>query len=130
MNPKVVYTTEQREEVLELYNLGVRYEEITEKTGVGRGTITNWAKKAGLPLRHPKKCKEYKVKKCSYCGEPLDGKFKFCPYCGKDVRSEEDILIEELSTLCGAISLLPEGERDTARNTINEVKAYIRSVKK
>ena len=53
-----------------------------------------------------------------------------CPFCGKDVRSKEDILIEKLNDVLGAITLLPAGERDKSRDTINEAIAYIRGKNK
>lgn len=120
---KTFYTQEQINRVCELYESGTRVSEIASIVGVEQSSVTKIAKRCGLSLRLPRNVQ--KVVKCSYCGEKLTKGFRFCPYCGKDVRSQEDILIESLKDLIGVISLLPENCRDTARDTINSAIAFI-----
>ena len=120
------YTTEERNNVLEMYKQGIPVIEIHKQVGLATSTITAWVRSSGMNLRHPKKAVDIKKTRCS-CGELIEPKFRFCPFCGKDVRSKEDILIEKLSDTLGAITLLPVGERDKTRDTINEAIAYIRS---
>lgn len=124
---KTVYTQEQVDKVCELYESGTKVSEIASIVGVEQSSVTKIAKRCGLSLRLPRKVQ--KLVKCSYCGEKLTKGFRFCPYCGKDVRTQEDILIEKLKDLLGVISLLPENCRDTARDTINSAISYIKNNK-
>ena len=129
MSVKPNYTAEQKKYVLELYEQGVPVIDIHKSVGIATSTITAWVKSSGVALRHPKKSNDTKRTRCS-CGELIEPKFRFCPFCGKDVRSKEDILIEKLNDVLGAITLLPTGERDKSRDTINEAVADIRGKNK
>lgn len=115
-------TKEERERCCELYMQGVPVQEIADEFGIAKTTVSNIALTSGLTLRHPKSSSP---RKCHNCGEPVKKGFRFCPYCGKDIRSEKEILTEDLKSILGSITLLPDGERDRARNTINKAISYI-----
>lgn len=126
---KRFYTKKQKEKTIELYAAGVPVAEIAGQTGVSKSSVSRIAVSAGLKLRTPKK-KKGQTKKCAFCGATVDSNFRFCPYCGRDVRSEDEIIIEQLHSLYDLLSLLPEGSRDEAQNVINKAVAYIGGAKK
>lgn len=121
---KQKYTEEQVKQVCELYELGTKVSEISEIVGVETSSVTKIAKRNGLELRLSR-TKKSKIKKCHNCGENLLEGFRFCPFCGKDVRTDKEICVENLKSLYGAITLLPEGQRNYARDVINSVIAFI-----
>lgn len=78
----------------------------------------------GGELRRPKTAR--KVVKRPRCKQKIEVKgARFCPFCGADVRSDKDKLIERLKELHGLIPLLPAGERDKMRDTVNATICFL-----
>lgn len=87
-------------------------------------------KRAGLEQRRPRRkrekpeepTKKTNVEKiCPKCRKPVEAHgARFCPWCGSDVRSERQIVAEELERVLGVVCDMnvPADSKDRACNTL------------
>lgn len=52
---------------------------------------------------------------------------KFCWKCGREIKTTEELLIDELQSLCGHAKHLPAESRDQFIRTINSAVSYIKN---
>lgn len=117
--PERKYTDEQKNKIIEMYMQGIPTADISNKMGIPRPSISAIVRKEGVPLRRPKGNK--RILKCHNCKQVISiSGAKFCPFCGTDIRSEKDLTVEALQNLLYVILALPQGDRDTARDTITK----------
>lgn len=123
---RCLYSEEQKNKAIELYKQGVPVKDIAEQTGMENTAISKYAHAAGCePRRQSSKRKKYKH--CPNCRRTIElGGAKYCPYCATDLRSEKELLTEKTQRLFGMLQPLPSGDKDEARDIINEVIKYIK----
>lgn len=125
------YSDELRQAVIEDYKNGEKVTEIGEKYGIGHSQVSRIAREGGLTLRKPKHSKDPQKKTCPRCHKAVDVKgARFCPYCGSDIRSENEILAEQLDNLKGLFIHIPEAQRDNFMQTINKAIDKLKEAKK
>ena len=103
-------------------------EEICEKYGISRSTLSNYVKAFGFELRQRHLMYPHKPEKnhtqtvlCTRCKKSVSVPgARFCPFCGEDIRSESMKVQDRLSSLVELTSLIPENARDTFVKTIRD----------
>lgn len=117
-----ILTPEERREIIDLYlNTDLTTMEIGQKFNISNRTVSYTVCAAGETLRRPKKPQETKNKPCPKCRRKVVVKgARFCPYCGSDIRSENEILAEQLCKLTELCFCIPETSRDKFITTINQ----------
>lgn len=125
------YGNELRQAVIEDYkNSALTIREIGKKHGIPHSTVSNIAKQEGMALRRPKDKKDQN-KTCPRCHKAVDVKgARFCPYCGSDIRSENEILAEQLDNLKELYIYIPEAKRDNFIQTINKTIETLKEARK
>jgi rRNA maturation endonuclease Nob1 len=117
-------TNEVKQEIAALYaNKTNKVHDIAKAYNIAPATVGRIALEMGGELRRPKQAgKRGKHRKtCPKCRGTIEVKgAKFCPFCGTDIRSEKDLTVEALQKLLYVILALPQGDRDTARDTITK----------
>jgi len=103
---------------------------IADEFECATSTITNIMKRNGIATRRPRKKTAKLV--CNHCRREIDLKdISFCPYCGKDIRTEGQLLIEDLKNSLGIIatSQMPSNSKDKIRDSILEAIKWIKNNK-
>lgn len=121
-------TQETKKEIAELYaDKNNKVVEIAEKFKISNTQVKAIAVEMGVdPRQKTHVFKNATVKKCPKCNSRIEIKgAKYCPFCAADIRSEKDILIEQINKLNSTLLLLPAGERDNARDIIMRIRAYL-----
>lgn len=115
-------TPEERRELIDLYlHTNLTTEEIAARYNISNRTVSYTVKAAGEPLRRPKKPQATKNRACPKCRRKVELKgARFCPYCGNDIRSENEILAEQLCKLTELCFCIPETSRDKFIATLNQ----------
>ena len=119
--------------IVELILQELSTKEVAEKIGVSRQTVVNVCHHYGIDLpkrskKSPeKKTKHQATKKCPVCKARNNPSIaKFCCMCGADIRSEADILIENLNkSMDICCSLLPVNSTELVRDAILGAIKYI-----
>jgi hypothetical protein len=116
--------------IARMYRDGASYKEIRKEFGCADITIKKVAERYALP---PRRCgwsvdtaaeptKKTNVEKiCPKCRKPVEAHgARFCPWCGSDVRSERQIVAEELERVLGVVCDMnvPADSKDRACNTL------------
>lgn len=126
----ILLKKETREEIARMYEAGASYIEIQKTVGCSPGAIIKVVEDFNLPPRRPgRKCekaeestKKTNVEKiCPKCRKPVKVHgARFCPWCGSDVRSERQIVAEELERVLGVVCDMnvPADSKDRACNTL------------
>lgn len=121
MGKKRKVTSEDIAQVVELYTAGRTYDEISQIVGVGCGNIPNILRYGGIEINRRTTKKTNADVRCPKCRKAVsvDGA-RFCPFCGADIRSERQIVAEELEKVLGVICDMnvPAEEKDRACNTL------------
>ena len=107
--------------VAELYAAGRTYDEIAQADGVNRGNIPNILRYAGIEFNRRTTKKTNADVRCPKCRKAVDvDGARFCPFCGADIRSERQIVAEELEKVLGVVCDMnvPAEEKDRACNTL------------
>lgn len=102
-------------------------ESIADEFKCTTGTITKIMKRNGIATRRPRKKTTKLV--CNHCRREIDLKdISFCPYCGNDIRTEEQLLIEDLKNSLGIIatSQMNSSSKDKIRDSLLEAIKWIK----
>lgn len=122
-------TPEERAEIVNLYNSGMKRNEIAEALGKCTQTISNILEAEGvIEVNHYTKSKSRTTKdlicpKCRAKGH-IKGS-RYCYKCDTDIRSESVIIAEKLQSLLPNVQLLPENIRSEASDTIQQAVKYL-----
>ena len=121
---------ERKQKICEMYKSGATLKEIQEATGCHASMVEKVVKGAGLEQRRPRRkrekpeepTKKTNVEKiCPKCRKPVEAHgARFCPWCGSGVRSERQIVAEELERVLGVVCDMnvPADSKDRACNTL------------
>lgn len=112
---------ERKQKICEMYKSGATLKEIREATGCHASMVEKIVKGAGLEPRrtYTKKTKVEHV--CPKCRKHISvAGARFFPWCGADVRSERQIVAEELERVLGIVcdTNVPADSKDRACNTL------------
>lgn len=123
-------TREEISYIVEAYKSGMKVKEIAEDIGKAQQTIRNVLDKEGvLAIARQKVVDKVSNVKCPHCR--ATGHFKgakFCYRCGADIRTESDILREQLGKLVADFQYLPDSVRDNAYTVVQNTIDYLRKV--
>lgn len=103
-------------------------EEICEKYGISRSTLSNYVKAFGFEPRQRHLMYPHKPEKnhtqtvlCTRCKKSVSVPgARFCPFCGAYVRTESMKIQDSLSSILSITNLIPESYRDTFVKTIRD----------
>lgn len=121
---------EIREEIARMYEAGSAYTEIRETIGCSPNAIIKVVEDFKLKPRRPRRkhekqeepTKKTNVEKiCPKCRKPVEAHgARFCPWCGSGVRSERQIVAEELERVLGVVCDMnvPVDSKDRACNAL------------
>ena len=115
--------------IIRMYQSGASYDQIRGAFECSDSTIARIAKKCGLSrcgnrqiVNVSEPTKKTNVEKiCPKCRKPVEAHgARFCPWCGSDVRSERQIVAEELERVLGVVCDMnvPADSKDRACNTL------------
>lgn len=133
--PRRVFTEEEKKRIVSDYLTShIPVKEVRERNGISGKQLNEILVEAGVEFRlpsahHAKKrtTAAPKIKTCPKCRRRINLKdARFCPYCATDIRSEADILIEEVQTLYSYTRFLPADIADRAGETIIKVMDYLK----
>ena len=117
-----VYTKETKAKIAQMIAEGKKRTEISAELGVPMGSLGRMVAEIKNASKSPKK-------KCPKCGVESELHFNFCWKCGADLRSEGELLIEEVKRLRGYIAHLPAEMATSADIITKRVIAYLREHK-
>lgn len=126
-------TQEQKREIYELYiDPSNKLRDIAQLYGLKQTSkVSQIAVEMGATPRRPntfgKRLEKPTTRKCSNCKSKIAiQNAKYCPFCGADIRTDGDILIDEMMALLSKLMIIPSSERDNFQlvllNTIEYVK--------
>lgn len=99
-------------------------EEICEKYGISKSTLSNYVRAFGFAPRQnriayvPYGNREALCDRCKRTVSVHGA--RFCPYCGSDIRTESMKVQDSLSSILSITNLIPESYRDTYVKTIRD----------
>ncbi|MBR5874840.1 MAG: hypothetical protein IKY90_08940 [Oscillospiraceae bacterium] len=91
-------TPEMEKEIVETYRNNVKIKEMEEMFGISNQTIYGVLRRQGVGINNPKLSsgkKRTKKRRCE-CGAVMPGEAKFCHMCGKSLKTDEEIIIDNL----------------------------------
>lgn len=109
---------------------GEKPQAIAKALEMPSSSVYNILERYGLHERKPGKKKtkkpvaKVKCPKCGATGHPTGA--RFCFKCGADIRTEGDILIEQMTDMYDVINMLPAVQADKLIALINTTTDYIR----
>ncbi len=123
-------TFEEKEQILrEYYDKEYKAHNIFKAHNISQQTMQKCILDLGGELRRPKSQgnrNKRNTKKCAKCGKSIEIKgAKFCPFCANDLRTEKELLVEDLENLTKLFNSIPETQRDFFVNTIIKAKEFI-----
>ena len=122
MNKK--YTDEIINSIAADFAIGFTRKELSEKYSIPKGSI------AGIVTKVNKKAKaeaEAKFRRCPHCGTTLENPaMKFCWNCGADVRSEEQLLLNDVKALLNILSAFPSSQAEDGIRIALKLEKYLK----
>ena len=122
MNKK--YTDEIINSIAADFARGFTIKELSEKYSIPKGSI------ASIVTKVNKKAKaeaEAKIRRCPHCGTALESPaMKFCWNCGQDVRSEEQLLLNDVKTLLNILSAFPSCQAEDGIRIALKLEEYLK----
>lgn len=122
MNKK--YTDEIINSIAADFAIGFTIKELSEKYSIPKGSI------ASIVTKVNKKAKaeaEAKIRRCPHCGTALENPaMKFCWNCGQDVRSEEQLLLNDVKALLNILSTFPSSQAENGIQIALKLEEYLK----
>lgn len=122
MNKK--YTDEIINSIAADFAIGFTIKELSEKYSIPKGSI------ASIVTKVNKKAKaeaEAKIRRCPHCGTALENPaMKFCWNCGQDVRSEEQLLLNDVKALLNILSAFPSCQAEDGIRIALKLEEYLK----
>lgn len=118
------YSEEIINSIIKDNRMGFGRNELSRKYGIPIGTvstiITNANKKAKAEA-------EAKIRRCPHCGTALENPaMKFCWNCGQDVRSEEQLLLNDVKALLNILSAFPSCQAEDGIRIALKLEEYLK----
>ena len=127
------YTDEQRAQVVQMYLEGKSVSEIASEAGIPSGSMSGILRAAGVKqgryTPRNERIVQKEVKKCHLCHSQNEEYFNFCWNCGADLRSEEDLLLDEVRALRSFIVHLPGDMASKADCITQNLISYLKGRK-
>lgn len=132
MAGKSKYSEEFKQAVIDRYVAGEEASELGKEFGIHNQTIFNWIADAGVELHSNRKSnKKSKQRVCHKCGNTEhNGKAMYCCMCGARLKSDADLLIDEIEYIADMTQFFPASTRDKVIATVNKTIAYIKKAEK
>ena len=96
-------TPEMEVEIAKVYRDNMKIKEMEELFGISNQTIYGVLRRQGVEINNPKLSsgkKRTKKRHCD-CGATMPGEAKFCYMCGKSLKTDEEIIIDNLLSARG-----------------------------
>lgn len=121
MARRKLFTQEQINAILKMYEEGSKISEIANLFGTSNSHISYIANSNGLRRQTAHSFEKTKsTKRCLKCHKDIDIKgARFCPFCATDIRSSRDIAVEKLYAVRKMVMLLPENCRNEFEEATN-----------
>ena len=114
------YSKEIKNAIAKDYIGGFTKKELSEKYDVDVSTVANIITKVN------KKIKE-KIRYCPHCGTALENPaMKYCWNCGQDVRSEEQLLLNDVKALLNILSTFPSSQAEDGIQIALKLEEYLK----
>lgn len=118
------YSEEIINSIIKDNRMGFGRNELSKKYGIPIGTVSTIITKAN------KKAKveaEAKIRRCPHCGTALENPaMKFCWNCGQDVRSEEQLLLNDVKALLNILSAFPSCQAEDGIRIALKLEEYLK----
>lgn len=130
------FTEEIKMELVERYAEGERMKDLCAEYKVDLSAAYKWLKAYGVDCQNPHKThkgngRRSSKRTCPKCGNADNNvKAQYCYICGAKLKTEAELLIDELSWMRGLTQYLPQAMRDRALLTINKSINYIKETEK
>lgn len=130
------FTEEIKMELVERYADGERMKDLCAEYKVDITTAYKWLKAYGVECQMPHKQHKVNGKRstkrtCPKCGNADNNtKAQFCYLCGAKLKTETEMLIDELSHIRGLTQYLPQAMRDRVLIAVNKTINYIKETEK
>lgn len=123
---KYNFTQEQKQDMVRMYECGIRNKDIMESYGIkSEQTLYDILHEMNVELRSrqisadktddsskPKSKSKSKRRTCE-CGHINPPESRFCNQCDKELKTEEEKIIDNLRSARNWISFLPESKRES-----------------
>lgn len=123
---KYNFTQEQKQDMVRMYECGIKNKDIMESYGIkSEQTLYDILHEMNVELRgrrisanktddssKPKSKSKSKRITCE-CGHVNPPESRFCNQCGKELKTEEEKIIDNLRSARNWISFLPESKRES-----------------
>ncbi len=133
MRNKREFTAEEKALIMQDYNnLEIKAVDVRKKWRLDPRQLAAIIQETGNEFRQPNKHKPRKpakrnVKVCPHCHRKIDiAGAKYCPFCATDIRSEVELLREEIEKLYGMFKYLPVNQADIAQEIVSKTLDYLR----
>lgn len=123
-------SNEEKQELIDRYKNGENIKDLCAEYDIDLSTGYMWLRKAGVSTKR-KMGKRVAKKVCRKCGHAESNpKACFCSMCGSKMKTEADLLIDDLHYIAELTQFLPQSTRDKTIATVNKTVAYIRAAEK
>ena len=104
--------------------IGFTRKELSLKYGIPIGTVSTIITKAN---KKAKAEAEAKIRRCPHCGTALENPaMKYCWNCGQDVRSEEQLLLNDVKALLNILSAFPSSQAEDGIRIALKLEKYLK----
>ena len=129
MKERTILSERKKRELVERYNAGEKMKELCAEYGVDLSTGYNWSRAAGGKTRV--KTSRGSLKICWKCGAKASNpNALFCCMCGAKLKTEADLMIDDLHYIAELTQFLPQSTRDRVIETVNRTMNFIKVVEK
>ena len=120
----------QKKELLDRYLNGEKMKDLSAEYGADLSACYKWLKQAGLKTKK-NMGKRVTKKVCWKCGnKDNSSNALFCCMCGAKLKTEADLMIDDLHYIAELTQFLPQSTRDRVIETVNRTMNYIKAVEK
>ncbi len=123
-------SNEEKQELIDRYLNGENMKALCIAYDIDLSTGYMWLRKAGLSTKR-KAGKRVAKKVCWKCGHAESNpQAVFCSMCGSKLKTEADLLIDNLHYISKLTQFLPQTTRDEVITIVNKTVAYIKVAEK